>query len=126
MVTMKHRDKSLSPAAPLTGIVVEVNPKLKSDPAAINDSPLEKGWLLKIAPADLGSELRLLLRGVIADRWQEAVRAHLIHWFAPRVGPVMLDGGTLVDNISDVVSEGEWNLLVDEFFKEFESNTHNN
>jgi len=126
LVTMKHGDKSLSPAAPLSGTVIEVNPKLKSDPAAINASPFEKGWLLKIAPEDLASELRLLLKGVIAERWQEAVRAHLVHWFAPRVGPVMMDGGSLVDNVSDVVTEGEWNLLVDEFFKEYESNTNDN
>ena len=39
----------------------------------INDSPLEKGWIVKMTPKDLTTELRSLFKGVTADRWQEAV-----------------------------------------------------
>ena len=124
MVTMIHGSKALSPVAPLTGTIVEVNPRLKTNPSSINDSPMEKGWIVRISPADLAMELRVLLKGIVADRWQEAVRAHLLHWFAPRVGPVMQDGGSLVDNISDVVSADEWRLLVDEFFTEYNTDTN--
>ena len=124
MITMKHGTKALSPVAPLTGTVVEINPRLKTDPASINDSPLEKGWIAKISPADLTMELRALLKGVVADHWQEAVRAHLLHWFAPRVGPVMQDGGSLVESISDIVNADEWRLLVDEFFTEYNNDTN--
>ena len=124
MVTMIHGSKALSPVAPLTGTIVEVNPRLKTNPSSINDSPMEKGWIVRISPADLAMELRVLLKGIVADRWQEAVRAHLLHWFAPRVGPVMQDGGSLVDNISDVVSTDEWRLLVDEFFTEYNTDTN--
>jgi len=124
MVTMKHGAKALSPVAPLTGTIVEINPRLRTDPSSINDSPLDKGWIVRISPANLATELRILLKGVVADRWQEAVRAHLIHWFAPRVGPVMQDGGSLVENISDAVNEDEWRLLVDEFFTEYNTDTN--
>ena len=124
MATMIHGSKALSPVAPLTGTIVEVNPRLKADPSAINDSPLEKGWIVRMSPADLAMELRGLLKGVVADLWQEAVRAHLLHWFAPRVGPVMQDGGSLVDSISDVVNADEWRLLIDEFFKEYNNDTN--
>jgi glycine cleavage system H protein len=126
MATMKHGDKALSPVAPVTGTIVEVNARLKTEPTAINDSPLEKGWIVKISPVDLAMELRSLLKGVVADRWQEAVRAHLVHWFSPRVGTVMQDGGSIVDNISDVVNSDEWRLLVDEFFKNNSGDPHNN
>ena len=125
MATLRHGTKSLSPVAPLTGTVVEVNTRLKTDPSAINESPLERGWFFTISPSDMSTELRSLLKGVVADRWQEAVRAHLIHWFAPRVGTVMQDGGTLIDTISDAVSADEWRLLVDEFFREDPGDTNN-
>ncbi len=125
MATMVHGDKHLPAIAPLSGIVLEVNPRLKTAPAMINDSPLEKGWLVKLAPANLPAELRNLLKGVTADRWQEAVRAHLIQWFSPRLGMVMQDGGEIVENVSDLTTGEEWKVLVDEFFPNISGSKHN-
>ncbi len=124
MATMKHGDKSLPAVAPVSGIILEVNTRLKETPSIINDSPFEKGWIVKIAPKDLTLELRNLFKGVTADRWQEAVRAHLIHWFSPRLGIVMQDGGEIVDTISDLTNDEEWRILVDEFFPNSSSNKH--
>ncbi|MGA9407374.1 MAG: glycine cleavage system protein H [Bacteroidota bacterium] len=126
MVTMKHGSKSLSTVAPVSGTILEVNARLGDNPSIINDSPLEKGWIVKIAPQDLAFELHNLFKGVIADRWQEAVRAHLVHWLSPHVGPVMQDGGDIVDNVSDLVNGQEWHLLIGEFFPKDLNDTHNN
>ena len=121
---MKHGDKILPTVAPVSGTILEVNTRLKETPSMINDSPLEKGWIVKMAPQDLSLELRSLFKGVTADRWQEAVRAHLIHWFSPRLGTVMQDGGEIVENVSDLTNTEEWRILVDEFFPNSLSNTH--
>jgi glycine cleavage system H protein len=126
MVTLKHGDKTLTQVAPVSGVVVEVNNLLKSNPSMINDSPLEKGWIAKISPRDLTLELRNLLRGVIADRWEESVRSLLVHWFSPQLGTVMQDGGRIVDNVSDLVDSKEWRLLVNDFFPHCSSTVHNN
>lgn len=126
MVTMKHGEKSLSPVSPISGTVVAVNSKLTTSPSTINDSPFEKGWIVKLTPIDLTTELRTLLKGIVAERWQEAVRAHMIHWFSPRFGTVMQDGGELVDNVSDVVTKDEWRMLVDEFFPKNYNDPNNN
>jgi glycine cleavage system H lipoate-binding protein len=126
MVTFKHGDKSLTQVAPVSGVVVEVNAHLKSNPSIVNDSPLEEGWIAKISPRDLTLELRNLLRGVIADRWQESVRTLLVHWFSPQLGTVMQDGGGIVDNVSDLVDSKEWRLLVNDFFPHCSSTIHNN
>jgi len=37
--------------APLSGQIVEVNSALEADPATINRSPYEDGWLVKIKPS---------------------------------------------------------------------------
>jgi glycine cleavage system H protein len=125
IATMKHGDKSLPTVAPVSGTILEVNTRLKETPSMINDSPLEKGWIVKMAPQDLTIELRNLFKGVTADRWQEAVRAHLIHWFSPRLGTVMQDGGEIVDNVSELTNSEEWRILVNEFFPNSSSNKHN-
>ncbi|OGX10156.1 MAG: glycine cleavage system protein H [Omnitrophica WOR_2 bacterium GWA2_37_7] len=38
--------------SPISGRVVEINTELETDPALINRSPYEKGWLAKIEIAD--------------------------------------------------------------------------
>ena len=125
MITMKRGDKSLSSVAPVSGIVLEVNPRLVQEPSTINSSPLEKGWIVKISPLDLAHEVRDLFKGVAADRWQEGVRAHLVQWLSPHIGVVMQDGGNIIDNVSDLVNSEEWCALVAEFFPKNVSNTHN-
>jgi glycine cleavage system H protein len=38
--------------APVSGEVVEVNTALADNPGLVNQSPYEKGWMIKIKPAD--------------------------------------------------------------------------
>jgi glycine cleavage system H protein len=38
--------------APVGGEIVEVNQELIDDPSLINDSPYERGWMIKVRPAD--------------------------------------------------------------------------
>ncbi|MDR1304932.1 MAG: glycine cleavage system protein GcvH [Verrucomicrobiales bacterium] len=46
--------------APVSGEVVAVNPALAADPALVNRSPYEQGWMFKLKIADPG-ELAALL-----------------------------------------------------------------
>ena len=48
---------------PLSGEVVEINPELESKPETVNDSPYEKGWLIKISISNK-SEIDQLLSTV--------------------------------------------------------------
>jgi CheY-like chemotaxis protein/glycine cleavage system H lipoate-binding protein len=53
--------------APLSGTVLEVNAALREDPDLLNRDPLSSGWLARVAPADLETELNTLTyRGVLA------------------------------------------------------------
>ena len=122
MVTLRHGEKALTQVAPITGVVLEVNADLNDSPSSINTSCLEKGWIAKISARDLTVEIRNLLKGVAATRWQEAVRMQLVHWFSPRLGTVMQDGGDLVNNVSDLVNNEEWHSLVNDFFPQCNSN----
>jgi len=45
---------------PVAGEVVEVNGELEDNPANVNDSPFDAGWLMKVKPSD-PSELDALM-----------------------------------------------------------------
>jgi len=43
---------------PVTGTIVEINPKLKENPSIINDDPYNEGWIAKIKPDNLEEDLK--------------------------------------------------------------------
>jgi len=46
--------------APVTGEVIETNPRIESDPGIINNDPYGEGWLIKIRMSDAGEVNTLL------------------------------------------------------------------
>jgi glycine cleavage system H protein len=42
---------------PISGEIVEINDNLEDSPEIVNESPFEKGWLMKIKPSNLDEEL---------------------------------------------------------------------
>jgi len=113
---LHHYQRRLAQVAPISGTIVEVNTKLKEDPSLLNASPMNHGWIARIAPTHLETEIRNLLKGFSADGWRDAVRAQLIHLFTPRIGTMMQDGGQLVKDLGDNITDDQWNRLVKEFF----------
>lgn len=47
--------------SPLSGEVVEINSKLEDAPEFVNTDPYNNGWMLKIKPSNLDSELSQLM-----------------------------------------------------------------
>jgi glycine cleavage system H protein len=58
--------------APVSGVVAAVNTELKDNPALINQSPYEKGWMVRITIAN-PAELDALLS---AEAYEKALGAH--------------------------------------------------
>lgn len=56
---------------PLTGKVIEVNPGLGDDPAAVNTDPYGKGWMVRVKLADPSAFGSLLS----AEQYEELVGA---------------------------------------------------
>ncbi|MHA1962107.1 MAG: glycine cleavage system protein GcvH [Candidatus Thorarchaeota archaeon] len=46
---------------PISGEIVEVNTALEDAPEIVNESPYEKGWMMKIKPSNLDEELKSLM-----------------------------------------------------------------
>jgi glycine cleavage system H protein len=58
--------------APMSGEVIAVNTALKDDPALVNQSPYEKGWMVRIR-VENPKDLETLLS---ADAYQKHLGAH--------------------------------------------------
>ncbi len=56
---------------PIAGTVLEINPKLDSQPELVNTDPYGDGWMVKVAPADLADIDGLLS----AEAYQEIIGA---------------------------------------------------
>jgi glycine cleavage system H protein len=52
--------------APLSGTIEEVNYELDSDSTIINKDPYGEGWVIVLAPSDLGGEKEGLIEGLEA------------------------------------------------------------
>jgi glycine cleavage system H protein len=117
-VTLRHGRRALRLPAPLSGVVVDMNHALESDPALLGRSPFERGFLARIEPSDPVTELRNLLRGASAERWRDAQQMELARWFAPQAGLVAADGGLPAADLADRLADEDWERLVEAFFPE--------
>ena len=112
-----HRGNRVLPQlAPIDGTVVEVNRDLQKDTSLANQSPYNRGWVLKVKPTRLKENLRNLLHGQLADKWSELVKSQLAARFPQSLGPVYQDGGELIDGVGNTLTDEEWEIVKREFF----------
>ena len=53
VVTIESVKAASDIAAPLDGVITEVNPAIVANPALVNDDPMEDGWFFKMTLADV-------------------------------------------------------------------------
>ncbi|UCE19317.1 MAG: glycine cleavage system protein H [Gemmatimonadota bacterium] len=112
-----HRGNRVLPQiSPIDGTIVEVNGDLQKDPTLANQSPYEKGWVLKVKPARLKENIRNLLQGQLAEKWMELAKSQLAARFPQSLGPVYQDGGELIDGVGNTLTDEEWEIVKREFF----------
>jgi glycine cleavage system H protein len=60
--------------SPLSGTIVEANPRVESEPAILNKSPYQEGWIVRLKPVDAQADLAALTQGQAAV---EGFRAYM-------------------------------------------------
>ena len=111
-----HGHRPVPMVSPVTGRVIEKNEMVLRNPSLINTSPYGDGWLFKVRPKKLPSQLRNLLTGKAAQLWQDGVKARLIGFFSGTPALMYQDGGVLLKDLADRCSDEEWQQIVGEFF----------
>ncbi len=118
LATLRHKGRELAVVAPVSGMLIESNPGVAEHPGVVNASPYEKGWLAKMKPSRLETEIRNLLTGAAAEKWRDGLQAQMACLFAPKLGMVLQDGGEWVDNLSDLLTDEQWHELARTLFPE--------
>ena len=104
-------DYILPVIAPLSGSIQMVNPRLKKEPELILSDPRGDGWLIKIKPGNLESDLKKLLFGRKALSWHQgeereiiAQSDSLLRHNPQEVGLTMQDGGVAINCLEDIIT----------------------
>jgi len=92
--------------------IIEKNDLVQSDPSIVIKEPYGRGWLLKIkSRGDVGD----ILKGQKTIDWLEKEFEKLHQEYEESIGITIADGGELVDNLYERLSEEEWSDLVKRF-----------
>jgi heterodisulfide reductase subunit C len=55
--------------SPVSGDIIEINHKLSQNPSLLNNEPYGDGWIMRVAPSELESELKNLIYGDTLIKW---------------------------------------------------------
>jgi glycine cleavage system H lipoate-binding protein len=101
--------------APVDGIVVSVNRRVRGDPSLVKREPYGAGWLFRIAPEDGG--YASLPRNDEADGWLRKERSRLSRLVEAELGLAAADGGELVAPAPALLGEDGWRKVVASFLR---------
>lgn len=108
-----HQAKVLSP---LQGVVVAVNPEIKSRARLANERPYGGGWLCMVQPTRLAGDLHNLMRNSEAENWLGSEANRLGDMVAEQTRfRLAATGGRMVADIYGEVPGLEWKRIVNEF-----------
>jgi len=113
---VKHSHRHVPLVSPVSGWVIEKNEMVMHNPTLINTSPYGDGWLFKVRPRHVGTQLQNLFTGKAVQQWQDAARVQLSRLFTGVPALMYQDGGVMLQNLSDRCSDDEWAALVNDVF----------
>ncbi len=111
-----HGGKLVPLVSPVDGTVAEVNPGV-AESGTWQEQPYGAGWLFKVRPSQLESNVRQLLGGAAARRWLEQAGESLAAQASPRLGAVLQDGGAPVSGIARELSPERWDEICRHYFR---------
>lgn len=107
--------RSVGMLSPVDGTVVAVNSRAARGAGALAD-PYGSGWLFRVKPARLASNLKQLLAGAAARRWLEEAGEALVARLEPEMGRVVQDGGVPVHGLARELAGERWDDLARKHF----------
>ncbi|MGB2769606.1 MAG: glycine cleavage system protein H [Candidatus Zixiibacteriota bacterium] len=113
---IRRGERELVQISPLSGRVVDVNPKVAENPKVLTQENPEVNWILKIAPLRLAREAKNLLSGEMLARWNQATKEQLVAALVPTSYPVLQEGGEIKPDLGDELTSEQWQKVARDFF----------
>jgi glycine cleavage system H protein len=107
LFSLQRGDRTLDVRAPVSGVVLMANTALAKEPDLVASDPFRRGWVVKLADAEIGRELR---RGQDALTW---FRTEVDRFLATILGdvaaaPAMADGGVVTGDVHRRIDDETW------------------
>ncbi|MEO0226208.1 MAG: glycine cleavage system protein H [candidate division WOR-3 bacterium] len=100
---------------PFTSKIIETNEALKTNPGLLSTDPFNRGWLVKIqAPKELSADI---MKGTEVREWLEKEFNRLHEEIEEDIGVAITDGGEIVSDLYNRLTDEQWQRLVDKFLK---------
>lgn len=124
LAMLRQGEREIELKSPVDGTVTAVNPIAAVHPARVGQDPFGNGWLVSLAPRELGATLRRLF---VAEEARAFLREEMAHLRDFLVGlslagrgslatATLPDGGLPVDGLAGRLSADEWRELTERFF----------
>ena len=102
--------------SPTEGEVMEVNPEVLRDPAALRHDPYGKGWLVTVHVPDEENTARNLVPKGLVREWARQSVERLYALQPALAGSVAADGGRPAEELLGNLPDAGWKEVTAEFF----------
>jgi glycine cleavage system H lipoate-binding protein len=103
--------------SPVSGVILEVNQKVREKPEIANANPYGEGWLFSIKNPDLAKSVKDLMTGDDSLDWMNNEISQLEKMIEKVAGPLAADGGVLGEDIYGTLPDLGWKELTSTFLK---------
>jgi glycine cleavage system H protein len=104
--------RTVSMSLSMDGEIIEKNHLIESDPSLLQKDPYNRGWLLKFkSPKKVGN----MMKGSTAEDWLKKEFEKLHQEFETTIGVTITDGGEVVDDLNERLTDTEWDRLIKRF-----------
>lgn len=114
---LRRKDNLADVLAPVDGVIVEVNEKVRRNPMIANCDPYGEGWLFSVHNSDIKGTFKALMGHDESVAWTGGEVNRLEEMIEAVAGPMATDGGILRPDIYGNLPGLDWNKLRRVFLK---------
>lgn len=118
---LRKGEREVKLRTPVDGVVTAVNSDLAGRPDSLTERPFGSGWLVSVAPKDLGGAIRRMFISDGAAAWMRRELARMRDLLVglgdgALAGATLPDGGLPVAGLAARLSDDDWRALTDALF----------
>ncbi|MBF0233998.1 MAG: glycine cleavage system protein H [Desulfamplus sp.] len=114
---LRRKDNMADVLAPVNGVILQVNEKVRRDPRLANSDPYGDGWLFSVHNSDIKGAFKALMDHNESITWTGEEVTRLEEMIEAVAGPMSTDGGILRPDIYGNLPGLDWNQLTRVFLK---------
>jgi glycine cleavage system H lipoate-binding protein len=114
-ISLCRGDNRAEVLSPVSGVVTDINPKLREAGNLANQEPYANGWIMLLHSSSIRKDLKNLLIGKQASEFLDQEIEHLYQVIEEEAGPLAADGGYFGDDIFGNMPQLGWHKLTQRF-----------